>query len=65
MKRTLFVDDACFITDGEKKSFQTLVTTIEFFPNIAGLKLNKNKCTILKLGSLRNTEVNFCEKQTL
>jgi len=25
-KQTLFADDACCITDGEKKSFQSLVT---------------------------------------
>ena len=61
LKQTLFADDACFITDGEKKSFQTLVTTIENFSKVSGLKLNKDKCTVLHLGSLRNTEVNFCK----
>jgi len=30
-KQTLFAEDACFITDGEKKSFQTLIKTIDFF----------------------------------
>jgi len=59
IKQALFADDACFITDGQRKSFQTLVTTIEHFSNISGLKLNKDKCTIFKLGSLRNTEVFF------
>jgi len=43
LKQTLFADDACFITDGEKKSFHTLVTTIENFSKISGLKLNKDK----------------------
>ena len=54
-----------FITDGKKKWFQTVVVTTEIFSNISGLKLNKDKCTtcILKLGSLRNTEVNFSKNK--
>jgi len=32
LKQTLFPDNACFLTEGERKTFQTLVTTIEFFP---------------------------------
>ena len=65
IKQALFADDACFITDGQRKSFQTLVTTIENFSNISGLKLNKDKCTIFKLGSLRNTEVFFYKNKHL
>ena len=33
------------------------------FSNISGLKLNKDKCTILKHGSLRHTPVNFCKEK--
>ena len=58
LKQTLFADDACFITDGEKKSFQTLIKTIESFSNISGLKLNKDKCTILKRGRPHKTQIN-------
>jgi len=35
--------------------------TIESFSKISGLKLNKDKCTVLQLGSLRNTQVHFCK----
>lgn len=31
LKQTLFADDACFITDGEKRSFLTLISTLNFF----------------------------------
>jgi len=62
LKQTLFADDACFITDSEKKSFQTLIKTIKKFSNISGLKLNKDKCTILKRGRLRNTDINLCKE---
>ena len=65
LKHTLFADDACFITNGQRKSFHTLVTTTEHFSNISVLKLNKDKCTTLKLGSLRNTDVNFCKTKHL
>jgi len=35
--KLFFADDACFITDDEKKSFQTLVTTINFFQKYQAL----------------------------
>ena len=64
LKQTLFADDACFLTNGEQNSFLTLMKTLENFSYISGLKLNKNKCTILKLGRLRyaNIERNYGKK---
>jgi len=35
------------------------VTTLENFSKLTGLTLNKDKCTVLKLGSLRNSQINF------
>jgi len=62
-KQTRFTP--CFITDGEKKSFHTLVSAIESFENISGPKQNKDKCTVLIFRSQRNTQVNVCEDNTL
>ena len=40
LKNACYADDASFILDGSKKSFETLVTILENFSNISGLKLN-------------------------
>ena len=61
IKQTLFPDDACDVTDGKKNNFKLLYSQLNICSNISGLKLNKDKCTILKLGRLRNSKVNLCK----
>lgn len=55
LKDLLFADDASFILDGSKKSFETLIDIMDNFSNISGLKLNAKKCQILRIGSLKTT----------
>ena len=62
LKQTLFADDACFPLDGRKQSFETLIKTLDEFSCISGLKLNKNKCTVLRLGRLKNSTIQFCKE---
>ena len=40
IKNTLFADDATFLTDGSKKSFETLINVLDNYSFISGLKLN-------------------------
>ena len=40
LKNTCYADDASFIPDGSKKSFETLTDILENFSFISGLKLN-------------------------
>ena len=61
IKNTLFADDATFLTDGSRQSFETLVSVLDNFSNISGLKLNINKCNVLKAGSLKTFR--FCENK--
>jgi hypothetical protein len=64
VKNSLFADDATFITDGSKQSFEKLISTLEDFQTISGLKLNNSKCNILRAGSLKtNTEIYLEHKQ--
>ena len=58
-KQTLFADDASFLLDGSISSFTNLVKTLDDFGETSGLKLNKDKCFVLRIGSLKNTEVNY------
>ena len=59
MKITLFADDATFITDGSEKSFSTLISVLDNFSYISGLKLNASKCSVLRAGSLKKSNITF------
>ena len=52
LKSTMFADDATFAMDGSIKPFQKLLCILDDFRLISGLKLNVNKTTILRVGSL-------------
>ena len=52
-KSTMFADDATFAMDWSLKSFQKLLRILDDFKSISGLKLNVNKTTILRIGSLK------------
>ncbi len=56
-KNTMFADDATFMTDGARKSFETLIHIIDEFSKISGLKLNIKKSTVLRVGALKNTNI--------
>ena len=58
-KNTLFADDATFITDGSKKSFLTLISVLDNFSYISGLKLNTSKCSVLRAGLLKRSNIIF------
>ncbi len=60
IKQTLFADDASFTLDGTEKSFKELISTLDQFATVSGLKLNKAKCTALKIGSLRQNQSQWC-----
>ena len=53
VKNTLFADDATFITDGSKMSFETLIDVLDNFSKTSGLRLNTKKCNVLRAGSLK------------
>ena len=53
----MFVDDATFAMDGSLKSFQKNLCILDDFKLISGLKLNVNKTTLLRVGSLKYTNI--------
>ena len=61
IKNTLFADDATFLTDGSRNSFETLIDVLDNFSNVSGLKLNIDKCNVLKAGSLKTSNIKFCD----
>ena len=60
-KSTMFADDATFAMDGSLKSFKKLISILDDFRLISGLKLNVNKTIILRIGSLRYTNIHHLE----
>ncbi len=58
-KQTLFADDGIFITDRSRKSFETLIETLDNFALISGLKLNSTKCNVLRTGRLKNSRIKY------
>ena len=65
IKNSLFADDATFVTDGSEHSFKTLISVVDNFSFISGLKLNTSKCTVLRAGLLKLSNIIFCEKKKL
>ena len=57
IKSSHFADDATFVLDGSKESFEALINTLDNYSNVSGLKLNSSKCNVLRSGSLENTNV--------
>jgi hypothetical protein len=63
IKITQFTDDTTLILDGSKSSIYNVISIIDTFGKISGLKLNISKSTFLNIGSLRdNDEILFPEK---
>ena len=60
-KSTMFADDATFAMDGSLKSFQKLLCILDDFKLISGLKLNVNETTILRVDSLKYTNIQHLE----
>ena len=60
IKNTAFADDATFMLNGNKKSFEQLIQCINRFSLVSGLKLNNKKSIILRIGSLKNSNEVFC-----
>ena len=58
-KTSMFADDASFIMDGSRNSFDTLIYIMDSFTNIFGLKLNAKKCQILRIGPLKSKHIDF------
>lgn len=62
-KTSLFADDAAFIMNGTRKSFETLISIIDNFNYVSGLRLNTSKCQVLRIGISKYTSVQHLNKR--
>ena len=65
IKQTFFADDATFVNDGSATSFEILVETLHKFRKISGLNLNSTKSTVMRIGSLKNSNFEYCTEKKL
>ena len=52
---SLYADDSCFLLNPQLESLHSLIEDLDTFSNLSGLQPNYDKCTILRIGSLKNT----------
>ena len=64
IKNTLFADDATFITDGKRKSFETLIDVLDDFEKNTGLRLNNSKCHVLRAGASKPNTIKYCDHKS-
>ena len=65
IKQTLFADDTTYFIDGTINSFTALINAIQDFSEISGLKLNTQKSTVMRVGSLKHTLIKFKEYKNI
>lgn len=65
IKQSLFSDDATFFNNGTKESFEKIIEILDQFEKESGLKLNTQKTTILRIGSLRDTDIKYCRHKKI
>ena len=53
VKLIQYADDMAFITDGSDISFKSVISNLEYFHSISGLKVNYDKTYIFSIGALR------------
>lgn len=59
-KISVYADDINFRIQPNITTFIALVDELNDFSNISGLKPNYEKCTVLRIGSLRGSNFEFC-----
>jgi thymidine kinase len=56
-KVSLYTDDSCFLLNPQLESLHDLIEDLDTFAILSGLKTNYDKCTILRIGSLKNANL--------
>lgn len=54
-KLGMYADDATFFIQPHQNSLEALITELNGFSKISGLKPNFEKCNILRIGALKHT----------
>ena len=61
IKQSLFADDATYLLDGSENCFKPLIYILTEFGKLSGLRLNRSKSVILRVGSFKEHKIQFCK----
>ncbi|KAH3846206.1 hypothetical protein DPMN_088505 [Dreissena polymorpha] len=59
IKQSLFSDDATYFLNDNYDSFHNLIESLTLYGLTSGLKQNKSKCTVLRVGKLKQSNVQY------
>ena len=62
---TQFADDMGLLLDNNQQSWSELENVLNHFQNLSGMKINYDKTTIYRIGSLKHTNAKFYSKHNL
>ena len=54
-----------FTLDVSKQSLEHALIVVQFFANISGLRVNVDKTSVIWFGSIKNSEITFCDEYNL
>lgn len=57
-----YADDITIILDGSEKSFKTLMSELQSFYNMSGLKINQSKTQLVWIGSKKYSNHKLCQE---
>ena len=64
-KISQYADVTTLITRANESSIRTSMSVLKEFENISGLRINKEKTKVIKIGGWRGSRVKFCEELSL
>ena len=64
-KISQYVDDTTLFTKANETSIRTSLSILREFENISGLRINKEKTKVIKIGGWRGSRAKFCDELNL
>ena len=60
-----YADNTSLILDGSKQSLEQALIVLKFYANISGLGVNFDKTSVIWFGSMKHSEITFCDEYNL
>ena len=65
IKQSLFADDATYFLNDSSDSFNNLIQSLTLLGKASGLKLNKSKCTVLRVGKFKQSNMHLKKRNEI
>lgn len=64
-KLSQYADDTTFLLDGSEDSFRNSLLTLKLYASFSGLNINMYKTKVVWIGSMKGSNLRFCEDYNL